>query len=119
MSHPEASTRYGHVASVLRGHIREGRYPVGTELPSIASIAKDFDVSHMTAKQALKLLREQGVITTGRGVRARVAAVPSKEPAPIAVQLEAIHDRLDSLETRTRALELHATKPNTHDGALP
>lgn len=110
MTAAEASTRYGHVASILRDQIRDGRYQVGNELPAIAQLAEEFNVSHMTAKQALRVLKDQGVIVTGRGVRARVVALPAESTASVAAQLQAIHDRLDSLETRTQALEQHASQ---------
>lgn len=117
MTTADASTRYGHVASVLRDQILQGRYPVGDELPAIAHLADEFNVSHMTAKQALRVLKDQGVITTGRGVRARVVSLPAESTASIAAQLQAIHDRLDSLETRTHTLERHASHPSRPDQA--
>lgn len=114
-----AATRYGHVAAMLRRRIREQHYAVGAELPPIAAIAGEFGVSHMTVKQALGLLRDEGLITTGRGVRARVTARPGNAPAPLVRQLEAIQVRLDNLENRTRALELHAAKPTWEGAAEP
>src|SRR4051794_6446817 len=104
-----SSTRYGHVASELSSQIRAGRYQVGDELPPIAALANEFDVSHMTAKEALRLLREQGVISTSRGTRARVLAIPTPGEEPLTQQLRAIRERLDSLEQRTATLETHVS----------
>ena len=119
MYDPAASTRYGHVASVLRSQIRTGDYSVGDELPTIARLAQDFGVSHMTAKQALRILREQGIISTGRGTRARVMALPADAPASVAEQFDAVHARLDAVEARTRALEVHAAKTTRRRSAKP
>lgn len=117
MTAADASTRYGHVASVLRDQILQGRYPVGDELPAIAQLADAFQVSHMTAKQALRVLKDQGVVATGRGVRARVVSLPAESTASMATQLQAIHDRLDSLENRTHALEHHESQPTRSEQA--
>lgn len=115
MSETPRASRYGHVAQVLAAQIRRGDYRVGDELPPIATLAAGFDVSHMTAKEALRVLREQGVIQTGRGTRARVLTVPSEPAISVPEQLQAIRDRLHHLESRTSALEQHADKP-TEDG---
>jgi len=96
---------------VIAAQIRKGDYRVGDELPPIAVLAADFDVSHMTAKEALRVLREQGVIQTGRGTRARVLTVPGDPVPSMPDQLEAIRDRLEHLESRTSALEQHVAKP--------
>lgn len=113
------STRYGYLASVLRDRIREGRYQVGEELPSISAMAGEMSVSHMTVKQALRVLSDEGVITTRRGTRARVVSLPPSAPAPIPAQLQEIQARLNHLESRTQALERHASKTTEGSQAKP
>ena len=110
-----SSTRYGHIAAVLGSRIRDGQYAVGDELPPIADLADEFDVSHMTAKEALRLLREQGVITTNRGTRARVLTVPDRPDEPLADQLRTIRERLDRLEERQTNLETSHANQATPD----
>lgn len=116
-SEPAQPSRYGHLASVLATQIRRGDYAIGDELPPIATIAADFGVSHMTAKEALRVLRDQDAVQTGRGVRARVVAIPDEAPFTLPEQLDLIRGRLHQLELRASALEQHASKPTGHDPA--
>ncbi|WP_168207420.1 winged helix-turn-helix domain-containing protein [Microlunatus elymi] len=120
------STRYGHVVATLSAQIRSGRFNVGDELPTVTNLAEEFQVSHMTVKQALRTLREQGIVSTGRGTRSRVLAVPTPDEEPLTEQLRAIRNRLDSLErgtsdlaSRTSDLEHHASKASRDDPAEP
>lgn len=119
MSDAAPSTRYGHLAAVLRDQIRQGRYRVGDELPSIAAIADEAAVSHMTVKQALRMLSDEGVVSTRRGARARVVTMPGSVTAPLAAQLHELQTRVDRLEHRTQALERHATKTTGRSRAKP
>jgi GntR family transcriptional regulator len=113
------STRYGHLVAVLSSQIRDGQFRVGDELPTVATLAEQFNVSHMTVKQALRMLREQGIVSTSRGTRSRVLAVPTQEEEPLTEQLRAIRERLDSLEQRTTNLETHASKASRDKPAEP
>ncbi|WP_188896741.1 winged helix-turn-helix domain-containing protein [Microlunatus endophyticus] len=103
--------------AMLSSQIRDGKIQVGDELPTIASLADEFQVSHMTVKQALRTLREQGVVATNRGARTRVLAVPTREEEPLTEQLRAIRERLDNLESRTSDLESHASKASPDSSA--
>lgn len=113
------STRYGHVVAILSSQIRDGHFRVGDELPTVANLAEQFQVSHMTVKQALRTLREQGIVSTSRGTRTRVLAIPTPEDEPLTEQLRAIRNRLDSLEARTSDLETHVTKASPDKPAEP
>ncbi|MGC4856059.1 winged helix-turn-helix domain-containing protein [Micromonospora sp. DT4] len=54
----------------LRGKIKDGTYPPGSQLPSGRALADSYDVSHSTIQRAVATLREQGVLVgrPGRGV---------------------------------------------------
>jgi DNA-binding GntR family transcriptional regulator len=106
----ETPQRYTHVAEVLRGRIAEGTYPVGSEIPTVAALATDFGVSHMTVKKALAALSSEGVIATQRGARTRVCAIPSGASKPLLEQVTDLQNRLDGLDSRVTALESHASK---------
>jgi DNA-binding GntR family transcriptional regulator len=114
-----SSTRYGHVVATLSSQIRNGQFGVGDELPTVAALAEEFQVSHMTVKQALRTLRERGIVSTGRGTRSRVLTVPEEKEETITEQLRAIRERLDRLETRTANLETHAPKASPDEPAEP
>jgi GntR family transcriptional regulator len=61
------------IADDLRDSISRGEYPEGTPLPSETALMAEYDVSRMTVRQALDLLRGEGLIASehGRGVFVR------------------------------------------------
>lgn len=102
--------RFQLVANVIRTRISDGTYPVGSRLPSISSLGAEFDVSHMTVKQALTALVDEGVIASRRGVPAEVLAVPATEqPLSLAARLARVESALGALETRVSAVEIHGS----------
>ncbi|WP_168207324.1 winged helix-turn-helix domain-containing protein [Microlunatus elymi] len=112
-------TRYGHVVATISTQIRSGQFKVGDELPTVTNLAEEFQVSHMTIKQALRTLRENGIVSTGRGTRSRVLAIPGQQEESLADQLRAIRERLDNLEGRTIDLENHVSKASRDEPAEP
>lgn len=59
--------RYVHIAEVLREEIRRGEHEVGRRLPAEAALCKRFSISRFTARGALRLLEDQGLISRRRG----------------------------------------------------
>lgn len=55
------------VARQITQAIAIGLLPPGTRLPSEADLAESLGVSNMTLRQALEILRQQGLLTTRRG----------------------------------------------------
>lgn len=60
---------YAQLARILRQRISNGTYPPGQRLPSEAALAKSFVLSAMTARQAVGVLAEEGLVdrVQGRG----------------------------------------------------
>src|SRR5512132_2597013 len=58
---------YRQIADHLRADIREGRYPEGTPLPSESQLAEMYDVTRMTARQAVDVLKNEGLIRSEHG----------------------------------------------------
>jgi GntR family transcriptional regulator len=71
---------YGQVADAVRADIREGRYPPGTQLPTIQELRERFRVSDTTVRAALVALRMEGLTVSyqGRGVFVREQTVRRK-----------------------------------------
>lgn len=70
---------YKRVYESLRESITQGTYAVGDKLPSEAELSKQFEVSPITVKRALELLRSDGMIMR----RPRIGTVvTSATPAP-------------------------------------
>ena len=71
-THPRAlrssrKPRYVQIAETLREEIRHGAHPVGRHLPTENALCARFATSRFTARAALRLLEEQGLITRRRG----------------------------------------------------
>lgn len=61
------ATKYQVIADTLRAHIQAGKYAHATILPSEFAIAREYQVSRQTVRQALALLAQDGLIETRRG----------------------------------------------------
>lgn len=68
------------LAKALRDAITSGAIPVGAYLPSEPQLSRDHGVARETARRALDVLRQEGLIETawGRGSKV-IAAVPTGE----------------------------------------
>src|SRR5215475_5486620 len=64
---------YKQIADHLRAAIAQGRLNAGDQLPSEAQMMAHYSVARMTARNALRLLQDEGLITAehGRGVYVR------------------------------------------------
>ena len=60
---------YRLVADELRQQIRSGRIKPGEQVPSSRELEAKYDIANMTARSALRVLRDEGLIysTPGRG----------------------------------------------------
>jgi GntR family transcriptional regulator len=71
------------VAEDLRRQITSGTFGPGENLPSLAELAHRYGVGRHTVRQALQLLRTEGLVDSSRGALARV-----REPGtPTAVKV--------------------------------
>ncbi len=58
---------YAQLANILRNRISQGEYPPGGRLPAESALAKAHGVSTMTARQAVSVLEEEGLVTRAQG----------------------------------------------------
>ncbi|HEY7274334.1 MAG TPA: GntR family transcriptional regulator [Trebonia sp.] len=65
--------RYRQLAEWIAAAVKSGDLAPGTPLPSEAQLADYAGVSVDTVRQALSVLREQGVIVTSQGIGSFVA----------------------------------------------
>lgn len=79
---------YLHIADVLRGEIRDGRYPVGERIPSQAELEERFQVSRPTVQRALGVLRQGGYIDNQRGRASEVLPWQNGDPGGSAASTE-------------------------------
>jgi GntR family transcriptional regulator len=92
---------YRQLASSLQDRIRIGDLPPGTELPSEAVLSREYDVSRDVVRDAMALLRSEGVISTLRGRRSTVRRTDRRDElqAPPAAQITA---RMPTMDERRR-----------------
>lgn len=68
---------YEQIAAILAARIGDGTYPVRRRIPSEAGIVEEFGVSRPTARAAVQLLVERGLVVTVRGKGSYVVESPS------------------------------------------
>lgn len=62
------SIRYHEIAAALRERIASGVIPPGGMLPSESEMSTEFDVSRVTIRRALEVLREEGSVNARQGL---------------------------------------------------
>ena len=116
---PNAATSrftYEQVATELRQDIAAGRFAPGERLPSIRALADRFDISPTTAGNAMKFLRDQGVVHSGSTTGYYVAEVTTgghvvaDQGAALSAKLDAVLAELAQLGRRVSALEAGASQ---------
>jgi len=84
--------RYRSVADTLMEGIVSGKYPVGAVLPGETDVAAQFSISRHTARDAMRLLEQAGMITRRRRVGSTV--VSNELPMRYNQRIESINDLL-------------------------
>lgn len=69
---PETNTRQL-VAAALRGRVFSGEWGPGAQLPTVRAVAEEYQCSHVTAHEAIKILEADGLIILRPRQRAVVA----------------------------------------------
>ncbi|MDR7330001.1 GntR family transcriptional regulator [Corynebacterium guangdongense] len=72
--------RYTEIAAHLRQQIRDGALAPGDELPSEAELCRQFDAARGTVRQAVAVLRQEGIVSSGQGRRTRVLDTVPTQP---------------------------------------
>ncbi|MFD7874038.1 GntR family transcriptional regulator [Streptomyces sp. NPDC059766] len=81
----DGGTLYRQVATALLGELRDGTIPPGGRLPGERRLAERFGVSRLTVRQALEVLRHDGLVATDRrGSHATLTGRPLEDPASLA-----------------------------------
>ncbi|MBD5150725.1 MAG: substrate-binding domain-containing protein [Oscillibacter sp.] len=66
------AAKYQIVADSLRAHIQTGKYADAAALPTEFAIAREYQVSRQTVRQALAMLSREGLIATRQGSGSRI-----------------------------------------------
>jgi DNA-binding GntR family transcriptional regulator len=71
---------YAQIAEHYRGQIKDGRLSPGDKLPTVASIAKEWDVAIVTVQRAIAQLRKERLVETFHGRGSFVVEPPAADP---------------------------------------
>jgi DNA-binding GntR family transcriptional regulator len=55
---------YKQIAEIIRQRIACGEYPKGTRIPTESEMVETWEVARTTARRAISLLREEGLVET-------------------------------------------------------
>lgn len=107
---------YWRIATELLGELHDGTIPPGERLPGERRLAAHFAVSRETVRQALEVLRRDGLVATDRrGSHATLAGLPVEAPSSLAFPVGARGAGPDAFGRATVTWE---TPPPEHATAL-
>ncbi|NNN29740.1 GntR family transcriptional regulator [Streptomyces sp. S3(2020)] len=107
---------YWRIATELLGELRDGTVPPGERLPGERKLAEHFEVSRETVRQALQVLRRDGLVATDRrGSHAALPAAPVEASSALAFPVGADTAGPDAAD---RARVTWETPPPEHAEAL-
>jgi GntR family transcriptional regulator len=98
--------RYVLLAEALAADIRSGRHPIGTALPTEHALVERHRVSRHTVREALRLLRAQGMVESRHGRGTYVARPTAQADFHLASSI----DELFTVHERTRLVELEVAE---------
>lgn len=105
---------YRRIADELRQRVRCGDLPAGAMVPSELALGEAYGVARGTARAALAILAEEGLIEVVPGQGRRVAGSPPADHEPATA-----YERIaTALRTRIDAGEFGATDPLPSEAAL-
>ncbi len=87
---PSTMPLYEKVANALQAEIANGAYPAGTQLPTEAELRQRFSVSRHTIREALRILREERLISSRQG--AGTVVEPKNHAEEFVLKAESISD---------------------------
>lgn len=76
---PNTTSLYARLKAVLDSRILSGQYPVGGKFPTEHEICEEHKVSRVTARKALKLMEQEGVLVRIRSRGSFVQKLPSTQ----------------------------------------
>ncbi|HKT03490.1 MAG TPA: GntR family transcriptional regulator [Rugosimonospora sp.] len=90
--------RYQEIADDIRAKIKDGTYPVGSQLPSISRLQAEYVVSGLnTIRAAQQVLAEEGMLESRQGIGVFVTATESAREIDIPAAVAAARDTLTAV----------------------
>ncbi|OXM62581.1 MULTISPECIES: GntR family transcriptional regulator [Amycolatopsis] len=96
---------YRQIADSLRSEIESGTLGPGAQLPALPALTSEYGVSIGTAKSALAVLRDAGLIVTRQGKGSYVRTRPESPDGEAATVVDQLRETVAELVDRVDALE--------------
>jgi GntR family transcriptional regulator len=74
------SPLYTQVADAMRERIVKEGWPIGQQIPTLPALAREFDVALITVRQAVKVLKDEGLLSPEQGRGTFVRGKPETHP---------------------------------------
>lgn len=75
-----ASPLYAQVADVMRERIVKATWPIGSRIPTLPALTQEFGLASITVRQAVQLLKKEGLLSPEQGRGTFVRAKPQTHP---------------------------------------
>jgi GntR family transcriptional regulator len=75
-----ASPLYAQVTDAMRERIVKGVWPIGAQIPTLPALAEEFGVGLITVRQAITLLKSEGLLAPKQGRGTFVEGKPETHP---------------------------------------
>jgi GntR family transcriptional regulator len=105
--------RYAQLAALFRRRIERGRWPAGTQLPTLEHLMAEFGVARVTVRQAIGHLSRDGLVSAqrGRGTFVTARPVAARGGLRLATSLAALADMYRDDEPKLTLIEETAAAP--------
>ncbi len=112
-----ASPLYRQVADLMRERIVRATWTVGERIPALQALADEFEVASITIREAVRLLRDEGLLEPRQGSGTYVSARPPVHPRMrVETSLQGLADLYRESPPRLIALEEGVASPALEPG---
>jgi GntR family transcriptional regulator len=115
------SPLYTQVADAMRERIVKAVWPIGLQIPTLPALAQEFDVALITVRQAVRVLKDEGLLVPEQGRGTFVRSKPETHPQMrVETSLPALADLYRKLSPRLIPLDEGIAVPRLEpdDGML-
>ena len=103
---------YIQVASVLRTRIQSGQWRVGEKISTLEELEREFEVARVTVRQAVDILREEGLLQARQGLGTFVSKKNhDRHSVKLATNWHSLIDSLKDNVPRRQTIEREAAMP--------
>jgi DNA-binding GntR family transcriptional regulator len=96
---------YVQIADDLRTGIRNGEYPAASRLPSMQRLSEHYGVARETIRQALDVLRAEGLVAAQSTRGVFVLREPAEQPSPESEEVRQLREEVRQLREEVEALK--------------